>query len=58
MSREPFSTINGNSITKVTINQEVKVCGGSMKGGYSTSGKTNDTFIKTNHAMAKVRGQS
>ena len=57
MSGEPFSTMQGDLITEVTINRKVKVRGGPMMGGYSTSDKKNDTFIKTTHAMAKVRSK-
>ena len=55
MSGEPFSTIHGDLITETTINREVKVSGGPMQGGYSTSEQTTDTFIKTSHIMAKFR---
>ena len=40
MSGEPFLTMYGDLITEVTINGEVKVCGGPMLGGCSTSDKT------------------
>ena len=40
MSGEPFSTIHGDLITDTTINREVKVRGGSMRGDYSTSEET------------------
>ena len=55
MSGKPFSTIHGDLITEITINREVKVRGGPMQGGYSTSEQTTDTFIKTSHIMAKLR---
>ena len=42
MSGEPFSTIHGDSIMETTINREVKVRGGSMRGGYSTSEETTN----------------
>ena len=57
LSGEPFSTIHGDLITEVTINREDKVRGGPMMGGYSTLDKTNNAFIKTSHAMAKVRSK-
>ena len=55
ISGKNFSTIHGDLITETTINREVKVRGGAMRGGFSTSKKANDTFIKTSHLMAKVR---
>ena len=57
MSGEPFSTIRGDLITEVTVNQQVKIRGGPMMGGYSISDKTNNLFIKTSHAMAKVKSK-
>ena len=54
MSGEPFSNIHGDLITEKTINQEVKVRGGPMRGGYSTSEETTDAFIKTSHIMATI----
>lgn len=50
-----FSTVHGDFITEVTINREVKVRGGPMQGGFSTSLKAEDAFIKTSHLMAKLR---
>ena len=44
-------------MTEVTINRDAKVRGGSMMGGYSTSDKTNDAFVKTSHIMAKSRSK-
>ena len=55
LSGEPFSTVHGDYITETTINREVKVRGGPMHGGYSTSLRANDTFVKTSHLMAEVR---
>ena len=54
---QSFSTIHGDLITETTINREVKVRGGPMRGGYSTSFEVNDAFIKTSHLMAKIRGK-
>ena len=51
----PFSTVHGDFITEVTVNREVKVRGGPMQGGFSTSLKAEDAFIKTSHLMAKLR---
>ena len=44
LSGGPFSTVHGNYITEVTIKREVKVRGGPLQGGYSTSLKAEDTF--------------
>ena len=57
MSGEPFSTTHGDLMTEVTINRDAKVRGGSMMGGYSTSDKTNDAFVKKSHVMAKSRSK-
>lgn len=54
LSGEPFSTVHGDYIRETTINLEVKVRGGPVHGGYSTSIQANDTFIKTSHLMVKV----
>ena len=55
--RDPFSPIHRDLITETTINREVKVRGGPMRGGLSTSEATNDAFIKTSHLMAKIRSK-
>lgn len=55
LTGDSFSTVHGDFITEVTVNREVKVRGGPMQGGFSTSLKAEDAFIKTNHLMAKVR---
>ena len=55
MGGEQFSTIYGDLITKATINREVKVRGGPMRGGYSTSVRATDNFIKMSHMMAAIR---
>ena len=55
LSGDKFSTIHGDLITETTINRKVKVRGGPMRGGYSTSLPNIDTFIKTSHLMAKIR---
>ena len=55
LTGDKFSTVHGDLITETTINREVKVRGGPMQGGYSTSLKTTDAFIKTSHLMAKIR---
>lgn len=53
----PFSTIHRDLITEVKIHSKVKVRRGPMMGGYSTSGQTNDAFIKRGHFMAKARSK-
>ena len=55
MSGEPLSIIQGDLITEVTINREVKVHGGSMIGGHSTLNQKTDAITKTSHVMANVR---
>ena len=50
-----FSTVHGDFITEVTVNREVKVRGCPMQGGFSTSLKAEDAFVKTSHLMAKLR---
>ena len=57
MSGETFSTIHGDLITETTINREVKIRGGRMRGGYSTSEETTDVFIKTSYIMATIRSK-
>ena len=57
LSGFPFSTIHGDLITECTINREVKVRGGPMRGGFSTSEDANDAFLKTSHVMAKIRSK-
>ena len=57
LSGEQFSIIPGDLTTEVTINHEVKVCGGRMMSGSSTPDQTNDTFIKISHVMTKVRSK-
>ena len=57
MSGESFSIIHGDLITEATINREVKVRGWPIRGGYSTSEKTTDTFIKTSHIMTTLRSK-
>ena len=54
ISGEPFSTIYGDLITETTLNREVKITGGPMRGGYSTSEETTDTFLKTSHIIATI----
>ena len=54
ISGEPFLTIYGDLITETTLNREVKITGGPMRGGYSTSEETTDTFLKTSHIIATI----
>ena len=46
MSGEPSSTIYRDLITEVTINQEIKVRGGQMMCGYSTSDRKMMNLLK------------
>ena len=48
-------TITGDLVTEVTVNRELKICGGPMHGGYSTSVEAIDDFILNTHALAKLR---
>ena len=48
-----FSTIPGDLVTEVTVNQEVKIRDSPMRGGYSTSVETVDDFILNTHALTK-----
>ena len=50
-----FSTIPGDLVTEVTVNREVKIRGGPMRGGYSTSIEAVDDFILSTHSLAKLR---
>ena len=53
LSGQPFSTMHRDLITKVIIDWKVKVRGAPMMGGYCTSDKTNDAFIKTKPCHGK-----
>ena len=44
-----------NLIAETTTNVDVKVRVGPMHGGYSTSERKTDNFIKTSHMMAAIR---
>ena len=50
-----FSTIRGDLVTEVTVNQEVKTRGGPMRDGYNTSVEDADDFILNTHSLAKLR---
>ena len=50
-----FSTIRGDLVTEVTVNQEVKTRGGPMRDGYNTSVEDADDFILSTHSLAKLR---
>ena len=47
-----FSTIPGDLLTEVTINKEVKVCGGLMSRGYSGSFDAENDFVLNSHILA------
>ena len=55
LSGRKFSTIPSDLVTEVTVNREVKIRGGPMRGGYSTSGDAVDDFVLTTHSLAKLR---
>ena len=55
LTRREFSTIPGDLVTEITVNQEAMIRGGLMRGGYSTSVKAVDDFILNTHALAKLR---
>ena len=42
-------------VTEVTINREVKVRGGPMRGGYSTTIDAENDFILNSHILTKLR---
>lgn len=48
-----FSTVHGDFTTEVTIDREGKIKGGPIQGGFSTSLRAEDAFIKASHLMAK-----
>ena len=55
LSGRKFSTIPGDLVTEVTVNREVKIRGGPMRGGYSTSAEAVDDFVLNTHSIAKLR---
>ena len=55
LSGNKFSTIPGDLVNEVTINREVKVKGGPMRGGCSTSIDAENDFILNSHILAKLR---
>ena len=55
LSRRKFSTIPGDLVTEVTVNREVKIRSGHMRGSYSTTLEAVDDFILNTHALAKLR---
>lgn len=50
-----FSTIPGDLITEMTVKRDVKIRGGPMRGGYSTSLEATDDFVLNTHLLAKLR---
>ena len=50
-----FSTILVDLVNEVAISREVKVKGGPMRGGYSTSSDAENDFILNSHVLAKLR---
>ena len=49
LTRRKTSSILGDLVTEVAVNQEVKICGGPKQGGYSTSAEAVDDFILNTH---------
>ena len=50
-----FSTIPGDLVKEVTVNQEIKILGGPMQDGYSAFVEAIDDFNLNTHALAKLR---
>ena len=50
-----FSTIPGDLVTEATVNREVKIRGGPMRGGHSTSVEAVGDFVLNTHVIAKLR---
>jgi len=49
-----LQSVHWDFIAEVSVIREVKVGGGPMQGGFSTSFKAADAFIKTSHLMAAL----
>ena len=54
LTRRKLSTIPGDLVTEVTVNREVKIRGGPLRGGYSTFVEAFDDFILNTYALAKL----
>ena len=50
-----FLAISGDLVTQVTVNREVNISGGPIRGDYITFIKVIDRFILNTHAFAKLR---
>ena len=55
LSGYKFSSIRGDLVNEVTINREIKVRGGPMRGGYSISIDAHNDFIVNSHILSKLR---
>ena len=53
-----FFTIQGDLVTEVTISRTVKVRGGPMRGGYSTSFDAENDFVLNSQILAELRKES
>ena len=53
-TRRKISSISGDLVTEVTVNRDVKICGGPKRGGYSISVEAVDDFILNIHTLAKL----
>ena len=56
-SRNKILTIPRELVTEVTINREVKVRGGPMRGGQSTSIDAENDFILNSHMLAELKNK-
>ena len=54
LSGRKIWTNPGDLVTEVTVNQEVKIRGGPMRGGYSISVETVYDFILNTHPFGKT----
>ena len=55
LSRNKFLTITGDLVNEETINREINVRGGPMRGGCSTSIDAENDFIINSYILAKLR---
>ena len=55
LSGKRFSIIPEDLVKEVTISIEVKVCGGQLRGGYSTSFYAENNFDLNSHIIAELR---
>ena len=55
LSGKNVSTILEDLVTEVIIKREVKVCGGLMRGGESTSFDAENDYVLNSHILAEPR---